>query len=150
MKSEASGFVSCYNVGHTEIRIFDKNYDFMGLSQVLLLVLVGFVAGIVSGSLGVGGGIILIPALVYLFGMDQHTAQGTSLAILLPPTGILAALAYQKHGFINWKYAIIITLIFVLGAWVGAYFSVSIPEKLMKRIFALFLLVIGAKMFFGK
>ena len=76
MKSEASGFVSCYNVGHTEIRIFDKNYDFMGLSQVLLLVLVGFVAGIVSGSLGVGGGIILIPALVYLFGMDQHHLPG--------------------------------------------------------------------------
>ncbi|GET29973.1 sulfite exporter TauE/SafE family protein [Prolixibacter sp. SD074] len=122
----------------------------MELSQVLLLVLVGLAAGIVSGALGVGGGIVLIPALVYLFGMDQHTAQGTSLAILLPPTGILAAMAYQKQGFINWKYAIIITLIFVLGAWIGAQFSISVPEKLMKRTFALFLLVVGAKMFFGK
>ncbi|GET20034.1 MULTISPECIES: sulfite exporter TauE/SafE family protein [Prolixibacter] len=122
----------------------------MELSQVLLLVLVGFTAGIVSGALGVGGGIVLIPALVYLFGMEQHTAQGTSLAILLPPTGILAAMAYQKQGFINWKYAIIITLIFVLGAWVGAQFSIAVPEKLMRRIFALFLLIVGAKMFFGK
>ncbi|GET32247.1 UPF0721 transmembrane protein [Prolixibacter bellariivorans] len=122
----------------------------MELSQVLLLVLVGLAAGIVSGALGVGGGIVLIPALVYLFGMDQHTAQGTSLAILLPPTGILAAMAYQKQGFINWKYAIIITAIFVLGAWIGAQFSISVPEKLMKRIFALFLLIVGAKMFFGK
>jgi uncharacterized membrane protein YfcA len=122
----------------------------MELSQVLLLVLVGLAAGIVSGALGVGGGIVLIPALVYLFGLDQHTAQGTSLAILLPPTGILAAMAYQKQGFINWKYAIIITVIFVLGAWVGARFSISVPEKLMKRIFALFLLAVGAKMFFGK
>ena len=122
----------------------------MDLTQILLLLAVGLVAGIVSGALGVGGGIILIPALVLIFGLNQHTAQGTSLAILLPPTGILAAITYHKQGFINWKYALIISVIFVLGAWLGASFSVAIPAKVMKKIFALFLMFIGAKILFGK
>ena len=122
----------------------------MDLTQLLLLLAVGLLAGIVSGALGVGGGIILIPSLIFIFGLNQHTAQGTSLAILLPPTGILAAITYHKQGFINWKYALIIAVIFVLGAWLGASFSVALPAKVMKKIFALFLIFVGAKILIGK
>lgn len=122
----------------------------MDLTQFLLLIVIGFAAGVLSGTLGVGGGIILIPALIYLFGMSQHMAQGTSLAILLPPTGILAAITYHKQGFVHWKYAIVIMCIFVFGAWIGAKFAVSLPEKAMKKVFALFILFVGAKLFFSK
>jgi hypothetical protein len=118
--------------------------------QLLLLIVIGFAAGVFSGTLGVGGGIILIPALIYFFGMSQHMAQGTSLAILLPPTGFLAAITYHKQGFIHWKYAIIIMCIFVFGAWLGAKFAISLPAKTMKKIFALFILFVGIKMLFSK
>jgi len=122
----------------------------MNLTEFILLIVIGFAAGVFSGTLGVGGGIVLIPALIYIFGMSQHMAQGTSLAILLPPTGILAAITYNKQGFVHWKYAIIIMFIFVLGAWVGAKLAISLPEKAMKKVFAVFILFVGAKLLFSK
>ncbi|QZT36448.1 sulfite exporter TauE/SafE family protein [Halosquirtibacter xylanolyticus] len=122
----------------------------MAINDIVILGLIGLIAGVVSGALGVGGGIVLIPALALFFGMSQHMAQGTSIAILLPPTGILAAITYHKHGNINWQYAFIIMIVFVLGAWIGAKFSVSIPDKMLKKIFAVYLVLIGIKMFFGK
>jgi len=127
-----------------------KLFTKMGLNEIIQLGLIGLIAGIVSGALGVGGGIVLIPALALFFGMSQHMAQGTSIAILLPPTGILAAITYHKHGNINWTYAFIIMIVFVLGAWLGAKFSVSVPDKTLKKIFAVYLVIIGVKMFFGK
>ncbi|QZE13484.1 sulfite exporter TauE/SafE family protein [Halosquirtibacter laminarini] len=122
----------------------------MGINEILQLGIIGLIAGIVGGALGVGGGIVLIPALAMFFGMSQHMAQGTSIAILLPPTGILAAMTYHKQGFINWKYAFIIMIVFVLGAWIGAKFSVSLPDKTLKKVFAIYLVIVGVKMFFGK
>lgn len=122
----------------------------MDLTQLLLLLLVGMAAGLVSGALGVGGGIILIPALVFIFGLSQHAAQGTSLAILLPPTGILAAITYHKHGFIHWKYALVITTVYVIGAWLGSKFAIELPARTMRKVFALFLVIVGAKLFFSK
>lgn len=122
----------------------------MPTSQLIILLIIGLLGGIVSGSLGVGGGIIIVPALVYFIGFNQHLAQGTSIAILLPPTGILAAMQYYKKGFIDIKVAIILMTIFVVGAYLGSLISLNIPAKTLKKVFGLFMLVISLKMIFGK
>jgi len=122
----------------------------MPTSQLIILLIIGLLGGIVSGSLGVGGGIIIVPALVYFIGFNQHLAQGTSIAILLPPTGILAAMQYYKKGFIDIKVAIILMTIFVVGAYLGSLISLNIPAKTLKKVFGIFMLVISLKMIFGK
>ena len=122
----------------------------MPTSQLIILLIIGLLGGIASGSLGVGGGIIIVPALVYFMGFNQHLAQGTSIAILLPPTGILAAMQYYKKGFIDIKVAIILMTIFVVGAYLGSLISFNIPAKTLKKVFGLFMLVISLKMIFGK
>jgi uncharacterized membrane protein YfcA len=114
-----------------------------------LLLGIGLVAGILSGLIGIGGGIIMVPLLIML-GFSQHQAQGTSLAALLPPVTFLAVLNYHKAGDINWKYAIIISLFFVIGGYFGSKIAININEKLLRKIFALVLLVVAGKMFFGK
>ena len=91
----------------------------MSIGTLIILLLVGFAAGILSGLVGVGGGIIIVPALVYFVGLSQHSAQGTSLALMLPPIGILAAMNYYKSGMLNVKYALIIAIAFVIGGYFG-------------------------------
>lgn len=93
----------------------------MTFSTVVILVVIGLFAGIFSGMIGLGGGLVIIPALIYLLHLDQHTAQGTSLAIMLPPIGLLAALNYYKAGSLNIKYAAIIAGAFFY--WRGAWFE---------------------------
>ena len=122
----------------------------MPISQLVILLIIGLLGGIVSGSLGVGGGIIIVPALVYFMGFNQHLAQGTSIAILLPPTGILAAMQYYKKGFIDIKVALILMTIFIAGAYLGSLISLNIPAKTLKKVFGIFMLVISLKMIFGK
>ncbi len=122
----------------------------MPTSQLVILLIIGLLGGIVSGSLGVGGGIIIVPALVYFMGFNQHLAQGTSIAILLPPTGILAAMQYYKKGFIDIKVALILMTIFIAGAYLGSLISLNIPAKTLKKVFGIFMLVISLKMIFGK
>lgn len=122
----------------------------MPVSQLIILLFIGLFGGIVSGSLGVGGGIIIVPALIYFLGFNQHLAQGTSIAILLPPTGILAAIQYYKKGFIDIKVALILMLIFVVGAYLGSLISLNIPAKTLRKAFGFFMLVISLKMIFGK
>jgi hypothetical protein len=122
----------------------------MSLSIVVILILIGLVAGVFSGIIGIGGAIIIIPSLVFILGMDQYTAQGTSLAVMLPPIGLLAALSYYKEGALNLKYALIIAGAFLIGGFIGSKFALSIPEAILRKIFAVILLVIALKMFFGK
>ncbi len=122
----------------------------MTITELVVLLLTGLLAGFISGSLGVGGGIVIVPSLVFLLGLTQHQAQGTSLALLLAPIGILAVLNYHKSGFINWKYAIILMLAFVMGGYLGSVLSVQLPEKNLKQIFGLLMLVVGTKMILGK
>jgi uncharacterized protein len=110
---------------------------------------IGLIAGILSGLIGVGGGIVMVPMLV-LLGFTQHQAQGTSLAALLPPVTILAVINYHKSGYIDWRYAIIISLIFVIGGYFGSKIAVHIDQKMLKKIFGLILLIIAGKMIFGK
>jgi uncharacterized membrane protein YfcA len=110
----------------------------------------GIGVGIFSGLIGVGGGIILIPALVYLFKMDQHMAQGTSLAMLLPPTGVLAFIGYYKAGHADLKLGLIIAAGVFIGGYFGGAWAQQISGTILRRVFALVLMGTAVKMFFEK
>lgn len=120
----------------------------MNLTTLIILLLIGLIAGIFSGLIGLGGAIIIIPALVFFLGMSQYTAQGTSLGVMLPPIGILAAYNYWKAGELNLKYALIIAGAFIIGGYIGSKFALDISENSLRRIFAISLALIAIRMFF--
>jgi len=122
----------------------------MQTTTVIILIVIGLMAGVFGGMFGVGGAIIMIPALVYFLGVDQHTAQGTSLAVMLPPIGLFAAYNYYKAGQVNVWYALIIALAFMIGGYFGSMISLSLPENLMKKLFGLFLLITALRLIFEK
>jgi uncharacterized membrane protein YfcA len=113
---------------------------------IIILVIIGLAAGMLSGLVGVGGGIIVVPALVYFLGFSQYQAQGTSLGLLLLPVGILAVLNYYNRGYIDIRVIGIMAIAFVLGGWFGSKMAVSIPEITVKRIFAVLLFYTAFKM----
>jgi uncharacterized membrane protein YfcA len=120
------------------------------MSNIVYYLLLGLVAGILSGLIGIGGGIIIIPALVLLFGFSQHQAQGTTLALMVPPIGILAALTYYKQGYVNLKVALLIALGFFLGGLIGAKLACSLSTAVLKKLFGVALLLVGLRMIFFK
>lgn len=117
---------------------------------IILLVIIGLLAGILSGLIGIGGGIIVIPALVLLLGFSQQTAQGTTLAMMVPPIGLLAAWAYYKEGFVDVRAAAIICAGFILGSFFGAKYATGISQDTLRKIFSIILLGVAIKMFFTK
>ena len=120
----------------------------MSLQTIIILLLLGIAAGILSGLVGVGGGIIIVPALVLLLGFTQKQAQGTSLAILLLPLGIIAVAEYYKGGYINIKYALLMAVAFVVGSYFGSKFALTLPDEKLKKIFAVVLMLLSLKMLF--
>lgn len=120
----------------------------MATQTVILLIIVGLAAGALSGLIGVGGGIIVVPALVYILGFSQHQAQGTSLGLLLLPVGILAVLNYYQKGFIDIKVVAIMAAAFIIGGWFGSKFSLSLPQETVKKIFAAIMILVAGKMLF--
>jgi uncharacterized membrane protein YfcA len=118
----------------------------MTLQVVLILVLIGLASGMLSGLVGVGGGIIIVPALVFFLGFSQHQAQGTSLGLLMLPVGILAVLNYYRQGHVDFKVIAIMSIAFVLGGWLGSKLSLVLSEVLIKRIFAVTLFYTAFKM----
>lgn len=123
----------------------------MSLQTVLLLIIIGLLAGVLSGFVGVGGGIILVPALVLLVGLTQYEAQGTSLALLMTPVGIFAVYNYYQAGHIKINFALLIAVGFVVGAYFGSKLSLRLEnEDLVKKIFAGFMILVAAKMLFSK
>ena len=122
----------------------------MTIQIILSLVLIGILAGVLSGLVGVGGGIIMVPLLVMFFSFNQHEAQGTSLAVLAVPITAVAVFNYYKEGQINLKYAAIIAVFFVLGSIVGSKFALTLDQKVLKKIFAVVLVVIAGKMLLEK
>ena len=118
--------------------------------NIILFILIGLAAGVLSGFLGIGGGVIIVPALVYICGFSQLKAQGTSLAILLPPVGILAFIEYYKNGNVDIKAGIIMAITLVLGSAVAGRFVQNISPELLKKGFAIFMILISIKMFFSK
>ncbi|MDC1325297.1 sulfite exporter TauE/SafE family protein [Ulvibacter sp.] len=123
----------------------------MHFTLIASLIIIGLLAGMLSGFLGVGGGVIMIPLMLILLGMNQHEAQGTSLAVLAVPVTFIAAYTYHVSGSpINWRYAGLIAVFFVVGGLIGSKFAVSVPQNILKKIFAFVLLVVAVKMFFSK
>ena len=122
----------------------------MDINSILLLILIGAVAGFLGGLLGIGGGIIMIPAMVLLLGFTQHQANGTSLAVMLPPIGLFAAFNYYKAGHVNIKYALIIACAFMISSWFSSKMALTIPENTLRKIFSILLILMAIRMFFSK
>ncbi len=113
---------------------------------IILYILLGLLAGGLSGLIGVGGGVIIVPALIYLFGMSQQTAQGTTLALLVPPIGILAAWQYYKQGYVDVRVALFIILGFLIGSIFGSKLAILMPTKMLSKVFGVTLLIVSLKM----
>lgn len=120
----------------------------MDFTTIVLLVIVGLVAGFLSGLIGIGGGVIIVPALVLFLGFTQKEAQGTSLGILLLPVGILAVIQYYKQGYLNVNYVLIVAAAFVLGGFLGSKLALGLSDAKMKKIFAIIMMLIAIKMLF--
>jgi uncharacterized protein len=118
--------------------------------NTILYLLIGLAAGIFGGVLGLGGGAIVVPALVFLCGLSQHTAQGTTLAMMIPPIGLLAAWTYYQKGFVDLKIAAIMCITFVIGSLIGAKFAVNLSDTVLTKVFGVALLLISLKMIFFK
>lgn len=122
----------------------------MDTYTLIVLIGIGIAAGVLGGMIGLGGGIIMIPALIMVLGLSPKEAQGTSVAVMLPPIGILAALNYYKAGYVNIKYAVVIALAFILGGWFGSKLAIALPDAIVKKVFAGFMILTALKMIFTK
>lgn len=122
----------------------------MTLTQFILLALIGMVAGVFSGTFGVGGAIIVIPSLIFFLGFSQHQAQGTSLAFMIPPVTLMATISYWKNGYVNWKFALVLAIMFFVGTYFGSMLSIQLPEKILKKLFGGLLLLVALKIIFSK
>ena len=121
----------------------------MTLTIILALIIIGLLAGMLSGAVGVGGGVIMVPLAVLLLGFTQHQAQGLSLGVLAVPVTLLAAYTYHNTGSpIDWRYALIIAVSFVIGGYFGAKVAVNLNEMTLKKVFGVILLVAAIKLIF--
>jgi uncharacterized membrane protein YfcA len=130
--------------------MISKNNQNMTTSVIVILAIIGIFTGVMAGILGIGGAIIMVPALVYILGLSQQSAQGTSLAVMLPPIGVIAAWNYYKAGHVNIKFALILAVCFIAGSYFGSKLSLNLSESVLKKIFAVLLLAIAAKMLLSK
>lgn len=116
--------------------------------NVVLLIVIGLVAGLLGGLLGIGGAVVIIPALVLLLGYSQYAAQGTTLLMLVMPVSSVAAWYYYKSGYVDARAAIVLGVMFLVGSFFGAKLATHIPVEILKKIFAMILIVIAVKMLF--
>ena len=122
----------------------------MEIQQLFVLLAVGIIAGFLSGLIGIGGGIVIVPVLIYFFSMSQKTAQGTTLFMFLLPIGVLGVYNYYKAGHVDFKAAAIMAITFVIGSYLGSKAAIEFDTKLVKQIFAVSIIIIGVKMLLGK
>jgi len=121
----------------------------MSVEIILLLLLLGLLAGFLSGSVGVGGGVIMVPLAIWFLGYSQHQAQGMSLAVLAVPVTFIAAYTYHKNGHeLDWRYALVIAAAFVVGGYFGSKFAVNLNQQLLKKVFGVILIIVAVKMIF--
>ncbi|MFZ4783928.1 MAG: sulfite exporter TauE/SafE family protein [Flavobacteriales bacterium] len=118
----------------------------MSLTTIAVLAFIGLLAGLLSGFVGIGGGMVIVPGLIYLLGKGQLEAQGTSLAVIMMPVGILGVMNYYKAGHININFALVIAAMFVIGSYFGSKYALKIPEYKIKVVFGIFLLYIAIRM----
>jgi uncharacterized membrane protein YfcA len=123
----------------------------MNVTSILILLVIGLAAGMMSSMVGIGGGVVIVPSLVIIFAMSQKMAQGTSLAMLLPPIGVLAVINYYKAGYIDFKVAGVLCIAFIVGSYLGSKIALNLQESTLKRIFGVFLMALAVKyLFFDK
>ena len=122
----------------------------MNIEQVVILMVIGLIAGFVGGTMGVGGGIVMVPALIFVLGFTQHQAQGTSLATMVLPIGILGVVNYYKEGYVNFRFAFILAITFIIGSYLGSKLAVHMPDKMLKQIFGGLIIIVGARLILGK
>jgi uncharacterized membrane protein YfcA len=122
----------------------------MKMIEILVLLAIGLLAGFLSGLVGIGGGIVIVPVLVYFFSMSQKSAQGTVLFMFLLPIGVLGVYNYYKAGHVDFRIAAVMAITFVLGSYLGSKTAISVDTRLVKQIFAVSIILIGMKMLFGK
>ncbi len=120
----------------------------MTTETIIILIIVGIVAGILSGMVGIGGGVVIVPALVYFLAFPQKTAQGTTLALLMFPIGILGVYNYYKQGHVDFKYVVLIALGFILGSYLGSKISLGMSDDKVKKFFAIIIMLVAIKMLF--
>jgi uncharacterized protein len=118
----------------------------METSQLIILILIGLAAGIMSGFIGIGGGVIIVPALIYFLGLTQFQAQGTSLAIMLPPVGIMAFMNYYKADNVNLKYAAIIAITFIIGGYLGSKIALRMSPMHVRLVFGVIMLYVSGRL----
>ncbi len=118
--------------------------------NITLYLILGLAAGMLSGLLGIGGAVVIVPALIYLFGLSQHLAQGTTLALMLPPIGLLAALTYYKQGYVNWEIAAFICAGFFIGGLFGARVAIGVNSEVLRKIFGVAMFLVSIHMMFFK
>jgi uncharacterized membrane protein YfcA len=118
------------------------------MQTVILLIIIGLAAGIMGGMVGVGGGIIIVPALVYFLAFSQHQAQGTSLGLIVLPVALLGVINYYKRGYVDVRAVGFLAIGFIAGSYFGSKYSLSLPQETIKKVFAVFLLLVSLKMLF--
>lgn len=119
------------------------------METIVYLVLIGLAAGFLGGMVGIGGGVLIVPALVLLLGLSQHQSQGISLAMMIFPVGILGVINYYKKGFVDFRYAGLLAVGFFLGSYIGSKFSLTLPQELVKKIFAVVMILLAIKLLFS-
>jgi uncharacterized membrane protein YfcA len=122
------------------------NTQKINMETIVYLVLIGLAAGFLGGMVGIGGGVLIVPALVLLLGLSQHQSQGISLAMMIFPVGILGVINYYKKGFVDFRYAGLLAVGFFVGSYIGSKFSLSLPQELVKKIFAVVMILLALKL----
>ena len=124
----------------------------MTITTILALIIIGLLAGILSGLVGVGGGIIMVPLFIIFLGLTQHNAQGLSLAVMLPPVTFLAVYNYHKAGGgnIDWKVALIVSTLFIIGGFIGSKMALQLDQRILKKVFGVMMLIVAVKLIFTK
>lgn len=125
-----------------------SKFQYMTAQTIIIVLLIGLAAGMLSGLVGVGGGIIVVPALIYFLAFSQQQAQGTSLGLLLLPAGFLAVVNYYKEGYVDYRVVGVLAVGFIIGSYFGSKFALSLPQETVKKIFAVLMLLVALKMLF--
>ena len=120
----------------------------MAIQIIVILILIGIASGFLGGLVGVGGGIIIVPALIYFLGFSQQQAQGNSLGLILLPVGILAVINYYKEGYVDAKVVALLAVGFIVGSYFGSKFALILPQETVKKIFAILMVAVAIKMLF--
>ncbi|WP_335339121.1 sulfite exporter TauE/SafE family protein [Lutibacter profundi] len=125
----------------------------MTLTTIIILSIIGLLAGILSGLVGIGGGIIMVPLFILFLGLTQHNAQGLSLAVMLPPVTFFAVYNYHtagEGGNIDWRIALLVAVLFMIGGFLGSKIALQIDQRMLKKIFGVMMLIVAIKLIFTK